>query len=39
MIDKRPKIVENKSRISDWEIDTVVRKNHKGVLVTVVDRK
>ena len=39
MIDKRPKIVEKKSRIGDWEIDTVVGKDHKGFLVTVVDRK
>ena len=39
MIDKRPKVVEKKSRIGDWEIDTVVGKDHKGFLVTVVDRK
>ncbi len=39
MIDKRPKIVEKKSRIGDLEIDTVVGKDHKGFLVTVVDRK
>ena len=39
MIDQRPKIVEKKSRIGDWEIDTVVGKDHKGFLVTVVDRK
>jgi len=39
MIDKRPKIVEKKNRIGDLEIDTVVGKNHKGFLVTVVDRK
>jgi IS30 family transposase len=39
MIDKRPQIVEKKSRIGDLEIDTVVGKNHKGFLVTVVDRK
>ena len=39
MINKRPKIVEKKSRIGDWEIDTVVGKDHKGFLVTVVDRK
>lgn len=38
-IDKRPKIVEKKSRIGDWEIDTVIGKNHKGALVTIVDRK
>lgn len=39
MIDKRPKIVEEKSRIGDLEIDTVIGKNHVGALVTVVDRK
>ena len=39
MISKRPKIVEKKNRIGDLEIDTVVGKNHKGFLVTVVDRK
>jgi len=39
MIDKRPKIVEKKRRIGDFEIDTVIGKNHKGALVTVVDRK
>jgi len=39
MIDRRPKIVEKKSRIGDWEIVTMVGKDHKGFLVTVVDRK
>ena len=39
MIDKRPKIVDKKSRIGDLEIDTVIGKNHIGALVTVVDRK
>jgi len=39
MINKRPKIVEKKNRIGDLEIDTVVGKDHKGFLVTVVDRK
>ena len=34
-----PKIVEEKSRLGDWEIDTVIGKNHKGALVTIVDRK
>lgn len=38
-IDQRPKIVEEKSRIGDWEIDTVIGKNHKQALVTIVDRK
>ena len=39
MIDKRPKIVDKKNRIGDLEIDTVIGKDHKGALVTVVDRK
>ena len=39
MIDKRPKIVEKKNRIGDLEIDTVIGKDYKGALVTVVDRK
>jgi len=38
-IDDRPKIVDKKSRLGDWEIDTVIGKNHKGVLLTIVDRK
>ena len=39
MIGERPKIVEKKNRIGDLEIDTVIGKDHKGALVTVVDRK
>jgi len=39
IIDKRPKIVDSKERIGDWEADTVIGKNHKGALVTVVERK
>lgn len=38
-IDKRPKIVEKKYSIGDFEIDTVIGLNHIGALVTVVDRK
>jgi transposase, IS30 family len=37
-IDERPGIVAEKSRIGDWEIDTVIGKNHQGALVTIVDR-
>ena len=37
-IDERPEEVEAKLRIGDWEIDTVIGKNHKGALVTLVDR-
>ncbi|MCP4607420.1 MAG: IS30 family transposase [Planctomycetes bacterium] len=38
-IEKRPKIVERKIRVGDWEGDTVVGQNHQGALVTLVDRK
>jgi IS30 family transposase len=38
-IDLRPAIVDNKERIGDWEIDTVIGKNHKGALLTIVERK
>jgi len=37
-IDDRPAIVCEKSRLGDWEIDTVIGKNHQGVLVTLVER-
>ena len=38
-IDLRPAVVDAKSRIGDWEIDTVTGKNSKGYLITVVERK
>ena len=38
-IDDRPEIVDLKARIGDWETDTVIGKNHKGALVTAVERK
>ncbi len=38
-IDKRPKVVDHKNRIGDFEIDTVIGRHHIGALVTVVDRK
>jgi len=38
-IDERPVIVEQKSRIGDWEGDTVIGKNHRGALVTLAERK
>jgi len=37
-ITERPAIVEEKSRIGDWECDTVIGLDRKSVLVTVVDR-
>ena len=38
-IDERPEIINNKERYGDWEIDTIIGKNHKGAIVTVVERK
>ena len=38
-IDERPKIVDDKGRIGDWEIDLVIGKGHSGALVTIVERK
>ena len=38
-IDKRAKIVDKRSRIADWEGDTVIGKGHQGILVTLVERK
>jgi len=38
-ISQRDPIVEERSRIGDWEGDTVIGKNHQGALVTLVERK
>ena len=38
-IDERPDIVASRSRIGDWEGDTVIGKNHQGGLVTLAERK
>ncbi len=37
-IEERPKVVEEKSRVGDWEGDTVIGAKHEGVLLTLVDR-
>jgi len=38
-IDQRPPVVDNKERFGDWEIDTIVGKENKGAIVTIVERK
>ena len=38
-IEKRPAIVEEKSRIGDWEIDWVLGRAGTGALVSVVERR
>ena len=37
-IEKRPSVVERKTRFGDLEIDTIIGKNHKGAIVTINDR-
>lgn len=37
-IDERPKIVDKKIRIGDWEGDTIIGKQQQKAIVTLVDR-
>ena len=37
-ISERPAVVEEKSRIGDWELDTIIGSKHRGALVSSVDR-
>ena len=38
-IDERPAVVDERSRIGDWEADTVIGKQGGPVLVTLVERR
>jgi IS30 family transposase len=37
-ISERPEIVEQKTRIGDFEIDTIIGKGKQGAITTIVDR-
>ena len=37
-ISNRPDIVEEKSRFGDFELDTIIGAQHKGAIVSIVDR-
>ena len=37
-IDERPTVVDSKSRFGDWELDTIVGKDGKGAIITIVER-
>jgi len=37
-ISKRPQIIEERVRLGDWEGDTMIGKNHKSAIATMVDR-
>ena len=38
-IDERPAIVASKSRIGDWEVDTIIGARHKGAILSCNERK
>lgn len=38
-IDKRPLVVERRSRVGDWEGDTIIGKGRQSALLTLVERK
>lgn len=38
-IEQRPAIVDDRSRIGDWEADTVIGRGHKQAIVSLVERK
>jgi len=38
-IQERPKIVEKKCRLGDWEGDTIIGAKQQGVILSLVDRK
>jgi len=38
-ISTRPAIVDSRKRFGDWEADTMIGKQHKQALVTIVERK
>jgi len=39
MIGERPEIVDLKQRFGDWEVDTIIGKNHKTAILTATERK
>ena len=37
-IEERPETVDNKERVGDFESDLIIGKDHKGALLTIIDR-
>ncbi len=37
-ISERPAVVEEKSRVGDWEVDTIIGARQRGALVSLVER-
>jgi IS30 family transposase len=38
-IEERPEIVDQRQRIGDWEVDTIIGKGHHQAIVTMTERK
>lgn len=38
-IDERPAIVDTRSRLGDWELDTIIGKGHQQAIVSLTERK
>lgn len=38
-ISSRPKIVDEKSRVGDWELDSIIGAKHQGAITSMVERK
>jgi IS30 family transposase len=38
-IEDRPDLVESRSRIGDWEVDTIIGKGHQQAIVSLTERK
>lgn len=38
-IEERPVIVEERTRIGDWEVDTIIGKRHRHAIVTLTERR
>lgn len=38
-IDSRPVIVDQRCRLGDWELDTIIGKGHKQAIVSLAERK
>jgi len=38
-IESRPDIVERRTRLGDWELDTIIGKGHRQAIVSITERK
>jgi transposase, IS30 family len=38
-IEERPKVVDQRRRIGDWEADTIIGQNHQQAILSLVERK